>query len=150
MARGGKQIKFFDEDYYTPSGALMNFTETQLRKEFSRLRKLAADRTRVLEKNDFDRTEYHFKTLKELKTPQAIAFELTMVHDYLTSWRSSLSKSVKTRQRFIEQLELTRGIHVDKNNWAEVLNSLADEYAKQDPERYRKFGLFVHAITSKK
>lgn len=137
-----KELKMFPAEYYTPYGARRNFTPEQLRSEYQRLYKLAADRTRRLEKAGFDRRENWSFTASRGMSDEELASEIGDLERYLSGWESSVAKSRQQRKRTIETLQLKFGnMNIDETNYMEYAMQLKAKAMREHPERYRTNGV---------
>lgn len=103
----------WDYNWYTPSNLkalLENKKESQVRKEYSRLRDIAQKRLKRLEEAGFSETEVykknisHYPTLKEIKTKSELAQRLSDLSRFIKSSQTTVQGIKERRQKVLESL----------------------------------------------
>ena len=128
MARKGglrkKATLKYDKDLYTPVG-VQALSETEIRKEYSRLRSIARKRLQRFEGTEWENTEIYrynkdkFKPLKEIKSERELRFLLSDVARFVTAKRGSVSGLKQERKQTIETLQDRGFTFVTKDNFRE-------------------------------
>lgn len=137
MARsGGKRDKAqltYDKSIYTPIGA-KTLSESELRKEYSRLRSIANKRLKRFEGTEWTDTQQYiqnagkYKKLSELKSDTELRHLLSDVARFITADTGSVSGLVKQRDRMIKTMN-DRGMDfVNKQNYRDFVEFM--EYTR--------------------
>lgn len=120
-----KYVKFqFPISQYYPE-ALQNYSERELRREYSRLRDVAQKRLGRLKQSEFAGSptvkynEGRFVKLSEVQNKQDLTHLLSDITRFLTASKGSVSGMKETRRKSIESLHDSGLTFVNENNFSE-------------------------------
>lgn len=135
-------MKNYGERYITPLEILVTMTEKEMRKEYSRLRKVANGRLRTLKNSEIGRRSYTWRRYEDEfqsargKSKAEIAHRLSNVYYFLSLQESSVSGLKKMRDAFIESMHDSGYTWINKDNYYDFIEFMETVKAYYDVVSY--------------
>lgn len=133
MAKNRKAKLTYSKETYTPEG-LKSLTDSELRKEYSRLRSIARKRLERFEGTEWTDSQVYrlnsgkYIPIKDISTARELRHLLVEVSKFVSSSTGSVSGLKEQRQKAIETLRDRGYDFVDKNNFKQFGEFM--EYAR--------------------
>lgn len=127
QSKYASRIKFFEAEVYTPMGAMANFSEQGLKREYQRLYKLTQDRMRRLKEAGIPTQGYHQFTSYTKTDANDVPFELSNMYNFLNDYHSNPVAARRALDRTLYTLRTKYGYEdADEDNYLEYLYDLMD------------------------
>lgn len=127
-------FKLADALFYTPKFLQENFTEAELRKEYTRLRDIAQKRLKRLAASEFHDSEFYrqwsnrFPKLADARSKRAVAIGLSDLEIFLNKREGSVSGMREARKKHISALHEHGYDFVNEENFDDFTDFM--EYAR--------------------
>lgn len=122
----------YSEAWYTPAHLLSKtVTQSEIRKEYTRLRDIAQKRIKRLGQSEFKDTEAYqkykqgFPKLKDIKNETQLAYMLSALHKYVAS-NQTVSALRKQRKESLKTLHRHKYNYVNEKNYQKFANFMED------------------------
>lgn len=126
---------------FFPEILFSKYTDSELRKEYSRLRSIARKRLERMGKSEFADTKTYlknrnrFKQVKDIKNKTELSKMLADVYDFVSSKRSRITGLKEIRRESVETLHSHGYNFVTKENW-KVFTDFMDDFQDQFARSY--------------
>lgn len=135
-------MKYYGDGNITPLEILNSMTEKQIRKEYSRLRKVAIGRLRSLEKSEIGKRSGTWRNYVEAfpggrgKSVGEIAHRLSQAYYFLTLKESSVTGLREIRNDFIKTMNDEGYTWINKDNYFDFIDFMESVRSYYDSVSY--------------
>lgn len=135
-------MKYYGNADITPLEILNSMTEKQIRKEYSRLRKVAAGRLRALEKSEFGKRADTWRSYRDAfpssrgRSTGEIAHRLSQAYYFLSLKGSSVTGLREIRDDFIKTMNDDGYTWINKDNYFDFIDFMESVRSYYDSVSY--------------